>query len=129
MKEDNVEVRLSKIKGAGKGIFAKSKIKKGELISQFTGELIENEKVEELNNNNELLYLIYWDEKYTLNVENSNCLAKYANDAEGVKKIKGVKNNSKISWHNNKLFLEATKEIKTGEEIYVSYGKEYWDNL
>jgi len=129
MSEKNLEVKKSKIKGSGKGLFTKVHIKKGKLINQFTGKLIKNEKVEELNNNNKLLYLIEWDEKHTLNVENSNCLAKYANDAEGIKKTKGFSNNSEICFEKNKLFLRAIKDIEAGEEIYVSYGKEYWDNI
>lgn len=129
MKKNKVEVRLSNIKDAGFGLFAKSTIKKGDLISEFTGELIDNNQVEILSSKRKMLYLIDWDENYTLDVEKSDCFAKYANDAEGLKLIKNLKNNSKISWYNNKLFLEATKDIKQNEEIYVSYGKEYWDNL
>lgn len=129
MKKNKVEVRLSNIKDAGFGLFAKSTIKKGNLISEFTGELIDNNQVEILSSKRKMLYLIDWDENYTLDVEKSDCFAKYANDAEGLKLIKNLKNNSKISWYNNKLFLEATKDIKQNEEIYVSYGKEYWDNL
>lgn len=129
MKKNKVEVRLSNIKDAGFGLFAKSTIKKGNLISEFTGELIDNNQVEILSSKRKMLYLIDWDENYTLDVEKSDCFAKYANDAEGLKLIKNLKNNSKISWYNNKLFLEAIKDIKQNEEIYVSYGKEYWDNL
>lgn len=129
MKKNKVEVRLSNIKDAGFGLFAKSTIKKGDLISEFTGELIDNNQVEILSSKRKMLYLIDWDENYTLDVEKSDCFAKYANDAEGLKLIKNLKNNSKISWYNNKLFLEAIKDIKQNEEIYVSYGKEYWDNL
>lgn len=129
MKKNKVEVRLSNIKDAGFGLFAKSTIKKGDLISEFTGELIDNNQVEILSSKRKMLYLIDWDENYTLDVEKSDCFAKYANDAEGLKLVKNLKNNSKISWYNNKLFLEATKDIKQNEEIYVSYGKEYWDNI
>lgn len=129
MLEKNLEVKESKIKGAGKGLFTKVHIKKGQLISRFTGELIENEKVEDLNSNEKFLYLIEWDEKYTLNVEHSNCFAKYANDAEGIKKTKMFSNNSEMCWKKNDLFLRAIKDIKEGDEIYVSYGKQYWENL
>lgn len=129
MKKNKVEVRLSKIEGVGLGLFAKTKIKKGKLISEFTGDLIDNKQLEILLSKRKMLYLIDWGENYTLDVEKSDCFAKYANDAEGLKKIKGLKNNSKISWNNNKLFLEATKNIEQDEEVYISYGKEYWDNL
>jgi SET domain-containing protein len=129
MKKNKVEVRLSKIEGAGLGLFAKSKITKGELISEFTGELVNNKQLEILLSKRKMLFLIDYDENYTLDVENSNCLAKYANDAKGSKKIKGLINNSKIIFYNDKVFLVATKDIKRREEIYTSYGKEYWNNL
>ena len=110
MSEKKLEVKKSKIKGAGKGLFTKVHIKKGELINQFTGELV---KDEELNSDEKFLYLIEWDEKHFLNVENSNCLAKYANDAEGMKKIKGFSNNSEICWQKNRIWKKSKlKKLK-----------------
>lgn len=127
MKEKNVEIRLSKIKDAGFGVFAKTNIKKGDLISEFTGKLVRNDDYDYWSKKEQFLYLIYWDENHKLDVENSDCFAKYANDACGINKIKGLKNNSKIAWHDDRLFLKAIKDIEKGEEIYVSYGKEYWN--
>jgi len=126
MKKNKVEVRLSKIDGAGLGLFTKTKIKKSELISEFTGKLVRNDDSEYWSQKEEFLYLIFWDENHKLDVEHSDCLAKYANDAVGLNRIKGLKNNAKIVWDDDRLFLMATKDIKIGDEIYVSYGKQYW---
>jgi|688.fasta_scaffold216779_5 hypothetical protein len=126
MKKNKVEVRLSKIEGAGLGLFAKTKIKKGDLISEFTGKLVRNDDSEYWSQKEEFLYLIFWDENHKLDVEPSDCLAKYANDAVGLKKTKGLKNKSKIVWHDDRLFLMATKDINREDEVYVSYGKQYW---
>jgi len=39
-----------------------------------------------------------------------------------------LKHNAKISIdQKQKAFLRATREIKSGEEIYIDYGFEYWD--
>jgi len=129
MIDKQLEVKESTITNAGKGLYTNVDIKRGELICEFTGKFISNEEVETLLNDNKLLYLIYWDDDVTLDVENSDCLAKYANDAEGFMKINGLKNNSKIVFEDNRCFIMATKNIKKGQEIFVSYGKEYWDNI
>ena len=125
----NLEIKESKIKNAGHGLFTNSNINEGELICEFTGTLIKNDLVEKLNENKRMAYLIEWDDEYTLDVEHSDCLAKFANDAEGYKKIKGLSNNSEIAWYEDKLYLKATKKINAGEEIYASYGNDYWENI
>jgi uncharacterized protein len=54
-------------------------------------------------------------------------LARYANDANGFRKIKGLVNNSKYVEDGGRVFMEAVKDIPTGAEILIGYGKEYWD--
>jgi SET domain-containing protein len=54
-------------------------------------------------------------------------LARFANDARGLAKIKGIKNNSKYVMEKKRVFIEAIRDIQAGEEILVPYGKEYWD--
>ena len=59
--------------------------------------------------------------------QNTNCFAKYANDAKGFTTSK-YKNNAKITLDNDgNVCLKATKKIKAGEEIFCSYGKAYWN--
>ncbi len=129
IREESLEIKTSQIPGTGLGLYTKVNIKKGDLISEFTGEFIDNKELEILLKQKSFYYLICWDEEKTLNVENSNCFAKYANDAKGFTRIDGLKNNAKIVWHEEKLFISATKKINSGQEIFVSYGKDYWDNL
>ena len=54
-------------------------------------------------------------------------LARYANDAQGTSKQKGIHNNSEYVEDNDKVFIVATKDIPAGSEILVSYGKGYWN--
>jgi SET domain-containing protein len=56
-------------------------------------------------------------------------LARYANDARGMKKVKGITNNAAYVEEGLRVFVDATKDIPAGSEILVSYGKEYWDVL
>ena len=55
-----------------------------------------------------------------------SALGRYANDASGITRVKGLKNNAEYVVDGNRCFLEATRDIKKGEEIFVGYGKEYW---
>ena len=57
---------------------------------------------------------------------NVNCFAKYANDAEAFENPQ-FKNNAKISLDDeNNVCIIATKNIKSSNEIFCSYGKKYW---
>jgi SET domain-containing protein len=54
-------------------------------------------------------------------------LGRYANDATGLSKTKGITNNTIYVVDKKKVYMEAVKDIPAGSEILVSYGKEYWD--
>lgn len=54
-------------------------------------------------------------------------VARYANDAKGLQKVKGLQNNSVYRHENLRVFIESTKDIAANTEILVEYGKEYWD--
>ena len=56
-------------------------------------------------------------------------LARYANDAKGHTKIKGITNNSEYVIIKAKPYIVALKDIKAGSEILVSYGADYWKAL
>lgn len=58
---------------------------------------------------------------------NTKCFAKYANDAKGLTNS-NFTNNAKITLDDNeKVCLEATRDINAEEELFCSYGKEYWE--
>ena len=40
---------------------------------------------------------------------------------------KGFNNNAVYTEKNKKVFITAVKDIPAGAEIFVTYGKEYWD--
>ena len=61
-----------------------------------------------------------------LDCKNTECFAKYANDANGYSKS-AFKNNAKITLDENQnVCLIAIRKIKSGEEIFCDYGKKYW---
>jgi hypothetical protein len=53
-------------------------------------------------------------------------LARYANDARGISRVKGLKNNSDYIVDDMKAYIESKKAIPAGGEVFVDYGKDYW---
>jgi hypothetical protein len=53
-------------------------------------------------------------------------LARYANDARGLVRIKGLLNNSDYVVDGLKAYIETKKEIPAWGEVLVDYGKDYW---
>jgi len=126
----NLKVDVSTIPNSGKGLFAKKDFKKGEYICKFTGDYIDSKELERRDvGGARSAYFIYIDDDTTLDVYDSKCLAKYANDAEGFRKIRGKKNNSALAQDGKNIYIQATKDIDAGDEIFVGYGKDYWDNI
>jgi hypothetical protein len=71
---------------------------------------------------------------YTINRNNVidaqktlSALARYANDAKGLTRVKGLSNNAVYVNEGTRAFIETTKTIPAGTEILVDYTKEYWD--
>ncbi len=54
-------------------------------------------------------------------------LARYANDAQGLVKKKGIRNNcAYVVMEGLRVFIQAKKNIPASSEILVGYGNEYW---
>jgi uncharacterized protein len=53
-------------------------------------------------------------------------VAHYANDARGITRVDGLKNNCEYVTEKKRCYIEATKDIPAGSEIFVGYGAEYW---
>ena len=77
-----------------------------------------------------------WDNGYIYSINRNHvidakktlsALARYANDAKGLTKVKGITNNCVYVNDNYRAYIESTKDIPAGSEIFVDYGKEYWD--
>jgi SET domain-containing protein len=131
MRTKTLYVEESTILGAGRGLFANRSFREGELICYLKGKLLSNSYVRRKKNwGTRGLYLVDLGEK-TLDTWESNSLGKFANDAEGLTKMKGVFNNSEfVRCSNNEMvYIRALRPIKAGEEILVGYGEEYWGIL
>jgi len=118
---DELEIRQSTIPQAGKGLFTLVDIDKDSKISEFTGEIISEEDSLKLEGPRGH-YLIDAGDGKMLDVYNSDCLAKSANDA------RDHRNNSEIVEEHGRFWLVSTRDIYAGEEIFCSYGDGYWEN-
>lgn len=123
--EKHLFVKKSTIPNAGKGLFTKIFIPKGTRIVEYKGRRTiwkdvkddhENGYLYTINNNNVI------DAGKTL-----SALARYANDAKGITRVKGITNNCIYVNDKNRAYIESTKDIAPGAEILVDYTKEYWD--
>ena len=124
--EDYLYIQKSQIENSGNGLFTAIEIYKEEIISIFKGKIITNTEAESIVKLNKDKYFINLLDGTILDSNTVDCFAKYANDSNGFMKSK-YKNNSKISLDEaNNICLIATKNIKSNEEIFCSYGKRYW---
>jgi len=121
-----LHIRRSIIPGAGKGLFTKKQIRKGARISEYKGKITTWKDMDHKNGGNP--YIFYVNKDHVIDAWHSKkAKARYANDAKGLKRIKGITNNAKYIHDGTRVFLEAKKNIPPGSEILVDYGKEYWD--
>jgi uncharacterized protein len=75
-------------------------------------------------------YLFYFNKKRCIDAFHTpRYKARYANDANGFTRIKGLKNNSEYEIFGEKCFIVSTRDIKAGEEIFTDYTKDYWDSM
>ncbi|HEX8277675.1 MAG TPA: SET domain-containing protein-lysine N-methyltransferase [Segetibacter sp.] len=123
--EKQLEVKESTIPGAGKGLFTNQFIPKGSKIAEYKGKIRTWKEVQYDDTN---YYIFHVNENHVIDAgRHKKSLARYINDAKGLKKIKGLKNNAEFVVDGLKVFVQATRDIAAGAEIFVGYGKEYWD--
>ncbi|MES2394484.1 MAG: SET domain-containing protein-lysine N-methyltransferase [Bacteroidota bacterium] len=127
---EDLAVKKSNIPGAGKGLFIKRDVKKGERIVEYLGEIISWKECDIRAERDEGGYVFYVSRNKCIDAFNTpEELARFANDAKGLTKIPGITNNCKYEIYKKSGWIAATKNIKAGSEIFVSYGAEYWRDI
>jgi len=116
----------SQIPDSGYGLYTAIPIWKNEIISFFKGEILTQNEACKRAKKGEDKYFMNMPDGHIMDSKNKKCFAKYSNDPEG-----SVKTNFKINAvitldDRNKVCLVANMDIKTGDEIFCSYGKKYW---
>ena len=122
-------VKDSGIPNAGLGLFTESDIKKGSLVIEYEGDIMTMKEVRERYGERiqEAPYLYFVSYKKCVDaLYNMESFARYANDAEGFEIVEGLKNNAEFTNIRGVPYIKATRNIKAGSEIFVSYGGDYW---
>jgi len=123
---DYLYILPSQIQGSGNGLFTAIKIYKDEIIAVFKGEILTDEQAQIRVQKHKDQYFINMLDGSIMDSKKTKCFAKYANDAKGFS-ISDFKNNARITLdENDNVCLIAIRAIKTGEEIFCSYGNKYW---
>ena len=124
--EKKVIVKKSTLPGAGKGLFAKQFIPRGTRILEYKGKISTWKDAESVDGENGYIY--YVRRNHVIDASRRpRALARYANDARGLQRVKGITNNAEYEEVGLRVFIRACKDIPAGAEILVEYGKGYWD--
>lgn len=126
--EKHLYVKRSRLPNSGKGLFTKVFIPKGTRIVEYKGRRTVWKDVKDDDGKNG--YIFYINSKCVIDaLPTVNALGRYANDARGYSRVKGITNNSEYVVDGKRCFIEATKDIPAGSEIFVGYGAEYWKTM
>ncbi|MFZ5970942.1 MAG: SET domain-containing protein [Bacteroidota bacterium] len=127
MKLENkyLKVMKSKLAGAGYGLFAKVSFEKGARITEYKGRLCRWRDVKDEDGHNG--YLLRLSRTMAIDaLPATRSMGRYANDARGLTRVRGLRNNAEYVVDGLRCFIEASRNIRKGEEILVGYGQEYW---
>ena len=123
--EKQLIVKDSQLPNAGKGLFTTLPIKKAENITEYKGKITTWKEVNHDEGTNG--YIMYVTRNKVIDARKATTvLARYANDAKGLQKIKGLNNNCTYENDKNRVYIKAKKDIPAGAELFVDYGKDYW---
>jgi SET domain-containing protein len=124
--EKSLIVKKSTLPGAGRGLFTKVAIEKGTRIVEYKGKLVTWKEVEKMADDRNG-YVFFFNGKNCIDAwQTKKSVAHFANDAMGITRVEGVRNNAEYVTEKKRCFVEACKNIEAGSEILVGYGAEYW---
>lgn len=121
-------IKKSLLPSGGFGLFTRKKIHKGERIIEYKGKVTTWKDVNHRDGTNG--YIFYITRNHVLDAYTyKRSLARFANDARGIGRKKGLSNNAEYEDADLKVYIKAIKDIPAGSEILVGYGKEYWQAI
>src|SRR4030095_8324942 len=104
--EKQLKVKRSALPSAGKGLFTLKPIHKGERITEYKGKITNWKNADHKNGTNK--YLFYIDRDHVIDARPyKKSPARYANDAKGLKKRKGIVNNASYVRDGLHVFIQA----------------------
>ncbi|TSC64280.1 MAG: nuclear protein SET [Parcubacteria group bacterium Gr01-1014_91] len=100
---------------AGLGLFAMRAFKKGERIIEYVGRTLS--KAEEYSSRSKYLFEV--NSRKTIDGMSRSNIARYINHS--------CKPNCEPEIERGRIFIDAIKNIKVGEELHYDYGEEYFN--
>lgn len=100
----------------GKGLFANTSFKEGDVIVQITGEVIDSDECERRENEENNVYIFYKNDNEFIDVSD-NSLLKYINHSCNY-------NCDVDEDEKGNLLLLAVSTIESGDELTIHYGYE-----
>ncbi|AHF17927.1 SET domain-containing protein [Niabella soli] len=120
-------VKTSTLPNAGKGLFAKVDIAKNEIVTEYLGRLAAWKDVEDDFENG---YIFHINDELVIDAsKDKGSFGRYANDATGLTRVKGLTNNAEYFEEDTRVFIRAKRKIAAGNEVFVSYGPGYWKQI
>jgi SET domain-containing protein len=98
----------------GLGLFAEEPIKKGELVIEYIGNILNKEEADAVKGG---MYLFEVNRNKTIDGSVRWNIARYCNHS--------CDGNAESEIKKGRVFIKATKTIKEGEEIVYDYGEEF----
>ena len=116
----------SQVQNSGFGLFTAIHLYREETVALFTGKILSNREALDRVEKGVDQYFINLLDGSIMDSRNSKCFAKYANDANGPSKSHFT-NNTRITLdEDEKVCIQAIRDIAANEELFCSYGKKYW---
>lgn len=122
-----LEVKESSLPNAGMGLFTKINLNKGDIVTEYKGRRCTWKQVEDDVDNG---YIYHIDDENVIDAKKvMKSFGRYANDALGLMRIKGITNNAEYVEENNRVYIVAKRNLKPGDEVFVPYGRLYWKQV
>lgn len=123
MPKKKIVARLSSIHG--NGVFADEPIRKGERIVRYKGTLRSHKEVDRLygdQDENGHTFLFTLNDEYVIDANEGGNVARWINHSCDPNCESVIEENDKGKAHKDKVFIEAIRDIKPGEELTYNYG-------
>jgi uncharacterized protein len=120
---DDFEVRRSTIPGANLGLFARARIRVGDTIGYYTGEVI-TEREYENGHHADSRYILWVARTHIIVGEGPKAnYTRYLNHSSRPNAAMVVS----TRWKTARF--EAIRAIRPGDEVFFDYGEYYWSSL
>ncbi|MFD0726210.1 SET domain-containing protein [Lysobacter brunescens] len=123
MPKKKIVARLSSIHG--NGVFADEPIRKGERIVRYKGTLRTHKEVDRMygdQDENGHTFLFTLNDEYVIDANEGGNVARWINHSCDPNCESVTEENDKGKSHKDKVFIEAIRDIKPGEELTYNYG-------